>query len=290
MIYNINQRRLPYTLENYSSMYAGYSVDIRDEVRSAILDGVDISEYIDQCASNPYRLNQIRHCLKAGGDYINLINIPTGEHIYKARQLVDNGVNVDPLLGLGTGIDPSYYDSMLYLLECGAVLPKDFDLSDVPESLLDAVVWALMNNLPVTYIMNNRDWLTPDYAKVIVGSLKQGGHYISLADFLSAEYRPGHQKLFRTWRLKNSVDWINILDHAQSEGQMSELCELIIRKVDVDDRFAGLPEYQLSWIITAFDEGLNYADMLEPGLSNAELAGIFESVTAEGRKRRSLRF
>ena len=58
----LNSRRV--TLDNISEVLAGYSLDIQDEVRSMILDGLDLSEWVSVCRDNPYLLNQIRLAVK----------------------------------------------------------------------------------------------------------------------------------------------------------------------------------------------------------------------------------
>lgn len=44
------------TLESISSQFRGYSLDIQDEVRSMVMDNLDLSKWIDICKDNPYRL------------------------------------------------------------------------------------------------------------------------------------------------------------------------------------------------------------------------------------------
>ena len=53
-------------LDNFRVVLKNYSLDVQDIVRSAILDGLDISEYISQYKNDPYKLDQIRLELKEG--------------------------------------------------------------------------------------------------------------------------------------------------------------------------------------------------------------------------------
>ena len=80
-------------LDNFRSVLKGYSVDIQDVVRSAILDDVDVSEYIDSCS--PYKLDQIRLCLKEGisSSYF----VTSGEVLYKLRCMVHDNVDISPI-------------------------------------------------------------------------------------------------------------------------------------------------------------------------------------------------
>ena len=68
-------------LDNFRKILSNYTVDIQDVVRSAILDGVDISKYIDVCKDNPYRLEQIRLSIKEGLDE-SLFNL-SGDLLYR---------------------------------------------------------------------------------------------------------------------------------------------------------------------------------------------------------------
>lgn len=77
-------------LDNFRQVLKEYTVDVQDVVRSAILDNIDISQYIDSC--NPYKLDQIRLALKEG------LN-PTffsvsGEMLYQIRKLTKEGFDL----------------------------------------------------------------------------------------------------------------------------------------------------------------------------------------------------
>lgn len=48
------------TLDNYAQYLQNYSIDIKDEVRNALLDGIDLIPYVKMCKNDPFRLQQIR--------------------------------------------------------------------------------------------------------------------------------------------------------------------------------------------------------------------------------------
>ena len=51
-------------LGNYLSLTKGYSPDIQDEVRSAVLDDTPIGVYVDKCKDDSFKLNQIRLAIR----------------------------------------------------------------------------------------------------------------------------------------------------------------------------------------------------------------------------------
>ena len=73
-------------LDNFRNVLSSYSVDIQDIVRSAILDDIDISDYIDVCKTNPYLLDQIRLSIKDGLS-ASYLKIGDAEILYSIRQL-----------------------------------------------------------------------------------------------------------------------------------------------------------------------------------------------------------
>lgn len=51
-------------LGNYLSLTKGYSPDIQDEIRSAVLDDTPIGVYVDKCKDDSFKLNQIRLAIR----------------------------------------------------------------------------------------------------------------------------------------------------------------------------------------------------------------------------------
>lgn len=84
-------------LDNFRTVLSDFSVDIQDVVRSAILDGVDISSYIIQCKDTPYKLDQIRLAMKESVSKV-LYESLSGEQLYIIRQLKSNNYNIEPII------------------------------------------------------------------------------------------------------------------------------------------------------------------------------------------------
>ena len=71
-------------------------MDVQDVIRSAILDDVDIAEFVNSCRDNPYRLDQIRLALKeniTGG----ILSIGNGETIREIRNMRSVGVDISEI-------------------------------------------------------------------------------------------------------------------------------------------------------------------------------------------------
>lgn len=80
-------------LDNFRTELKDYTVDIQDVVRSAILDDIDITDYIDKCS--PYKLDQIRLARKEGikESFFSL----NGEMLYNIRRMSKEGVDLKQL-------------------------------------------------------------------------------------------------------------------------------------------------------------------------------------------------
>lgn len=81
-------------LDNFREVLRGYSVDVQDVVRSAILDGVNIGPFIKMCKDDPYKLDQLRLAVKEGFDVDGLKKVSSGNLIYQIRQMKPMGLNV----------------------------------------------------------------------------------------------------------------------------------------------------------------------------------------------------
>lgn len=80
-------------LDNFRQVLSEYTVDVQDVVRSAILDNVDITKYID--SSSPYKLDQIRLAMKEGLN--STFYSVSGEMLYQIRRMAKEGLNLQPL-------------------------------------------------------------------------------------------------------------------------------------------------------------------------------------------------
>ena len=144
------------TLNNYLDIFMDLSVDIKDEIRSAILDGTPISRYIKPCENDSYKLNQIRLALR---EYIPEKYINTrlsGECINLIRRCINEKVDItqlDRYLLPSVYLDSNYIKNILHLIILGCDISK-LDFNKVPKSNLKTICKGLSMGYPM--------WLVSD--------------------------------------------------------------------------------------------------------------------------------
>ena len=158
-------------LDNFRQVLKDFSVDVQDVVRSAILDGVDISQYINVCKNNPLRLDQIRLGLKEGIDKI-FFSITSGECIYKIRKLDSQLLNIvsskmckESLSGesLGKLIDWATAGYDLY----------DITISIIPKTLYEVFEQGFQKGFDMRIFNNGRNY-TADYIRYCLVMISNG--------------------------------------------------------------------------------------------------------------------
>lgn len=164
-------------LDNFRLVLEKFSVDIQDIVRSAILDGVDISPYIKGCNNSPYRLDQIRLCLKEGLDK-SLFKLD-GDVLYRIRQMVSNGKSIDGVVSqLNNNLSKEYLDYLLDWTEIGANL-SGLNVAIIPKSLLSTFDFGIRNNFNMCKYNTGVNY-SPSLVKLCLAVQKYGNN----ADFM----------------------------------------------------------------------------------------------------------
>lgn len=159
-------------LDNFRDIFKDFSVDVQDVVRSAILDEVDITNWIDKCADNPYRLDQIRLCKKEGIDN-GYLSYKSGEVLRGIRGLIRRGVNLSPILKY----DPNALSDrcFLYLIVWCKEGYKfsEYNFSIVPDYMLEFFDFCIRRNINVTKF-NTGIQYTLDYLDLCLKILGRG--------------------------------------------------------------------------------------------------------------------
>ena len=135
-------------LDNFRSVLSGYDVDIQDVVRSAILDGVDISEYIESCRDNAYKLDQIRLSLKEGIT-TSIFGSVNGEQLFVIRKMKSKNYKVEPVISQITS-GKLQEDYLNYLLSW---VTKGVDVSGIKLSLIPRKMLEIFD----IYLCQGRD-------------------------------------------------------------------------------------------------------------------------------------
>lgn len=195
----------PLILDTFRYLLRGYSVDIQDIVRSAILDDVDIVEYIEPCKENPFRLDQIRLCLKDGisSKFFILTN---GESLYKIRKLKKDGRKIKFIEDqLNKGIlSQKHIDYILKWVNDGVNISK-LDINIIPESLLSTFDYGLCSGFDMS-VFNTGVSYSHDYLMSCLHLMESG---IPIDIFLSGEWSVDVLMLIQSFSKATSSDKIN---------------------------------------------------------------------------------
>lgn len=141
-------------IDNISRILKDFSIDIQDEVRSAILDQVNIEDYLEECKSNPFRLQQIRLALKEGVDKI-FFKLDGGT-LYKARKMLkSNLISSQSKKLLEQDASIKGYSVMLDLDALGYDL-SGYDFSIIPDEILGEFKWGISHKADLRKLCNGK--------------------------------------------------------------------------------------------------------------------------------------
>lgn len=145
-------------LNNYLEVFKDYPRGVREVVRSAILDDSLISEYIDRYRDNPYMLWQVKMAIDEGLEEFWLVNAPSGDILDKLRELVERGININPLRKhFSLKLPTNYYNYIIKWYGDGISLDK-YDFSIVPQNLLDCFDLGLTRGYDMRPFNNGVDF------------------------------------------------------------------------------------------------------------------------------------
>lgn len=157
-------------LDNFRNELSEFSVDVQDVVRSAILDDIDISEYIIPCKDDPYKLEQIRLSLKQG---LRVISTASGSILYKIRQLYERGIDISSLDRYEkSGVSEACLEYFLSWLEDGLNV-YNINIAIIPKNLLDIFDYGIRNGYDMTPFNTGKSY-TSDYIRVCLKMASNG--------------------------------------------------------------------------------------------------------------------
>lgn len=267
-------------LDNLRNVLKGYSIDIQDVVRSAILDGVDISNYIDVCKNNPYKLDQIRLCLKEGIDS-SIFSIKSGECIYKIRKL-DNSLRNDLIEKLKS--ESLSYKLVMKLIEW---LEKGYDLSNIkisiiPENLYGVFEHGFRQGLDMS-IFNNGKSYNSDYIKFCLMILSNGkdiGIFLNELN-LSIDCM---SVLSRSSKMNNDK-WLSLIACVSKIGttlsvrKLNVLLDCLRNDINISSFYKDDWDYDLiSLVLAAYEEGLDYSKLISIGPNKENLNSMISDM------------
>lgn len=172
------------TLENISIVLEEYSRDIRDEVRSMLMDGIDLTDWIEICRDNPFRLKQIRMAALEGVSPA-FFEIQEGETLYKLRKVIRDGFTGEELLPyVGTGLDKEQWSYIINWYQKG-YLDSRLQLNRAPKSMWHYLDEGMKQGFPM-YIFttsNHRILFSGEEMRSILKIMVNGGSYKKYLDY-----------------------------------------------------------------------------------------------------------
>lgn len=220
-------------LDNFRVVLKDCSVDLQDVVRSAILDGVDISEYISSCKNNPYRLDQIRLAIKDGLSEV-FLKIDRGDVIYKVRRLKEKGIKLIQIEEqLKKGILSERYMSYLIKWVENGLNTSGLDLALIPSELLDTFEYGLKNGFNMKPF-NNGIAYNSEY---VMSCLQIQGNRKGVSAFLNGDYSLEVLRILSSFSKMSDSKWVCLMDNIDGDidvERLNRLIELVKQGIAID--------------------------------------------------------
>lgn len=281
-------------LDNFRVLLSEYSVDVQDVVRSAILDGVDIIKYIGECRDNPYRLDQIRLCLKEGISN-SILLLQSGSMIYKLRKLESSGMDLSSIvlqLSKGT-LSEIYLDKVISWIEKGYKI-SELNVSIIPRDLLDVFEYGLSIGNNMLKYNNGKDY-NPQYLMLCLRIANNGKN---VGFLLGGDYCLESVKVLYKYSKMNISKWNDVYRHIDKNISSSRLellmklalNEIPIRKVQVmsEGSYVYSEEY-LGYLLSVVKDNLDVDVLLKRTTDVVELKSVVSEILVERGKKLGVR-
>ena len=274
------------TLENYHILFKDYSLDIRDEVRSAVIDGLDVSKYIEACKNDPYRLNQIRLGIKENVPirYFSL----NGTVLYEVRKALKVSKDLSAFdKYINAGFNTEQYTYILSWLLHGFRVEK-CNLRLLPKNLWRVFNYGVLNKYPMEIFCTGH----PYSERYITSCLHLLANGDDVTPYLSGEWdesvlealvsyvnKPYYKKVRHFLTPRSKPDYVDsIFECAQWGMELSE-----VGRKDEEGYNVYMP-FQISWMIEAHRSGLDWSALCDPMLGNGELSKMVDEMQYESNK------
>lgn len=277
-------------LDSFRTVLSDYSIDVQDVVRSAILDDVDISSYIPSCKDNPYRLDQIRLCIKEGmpDEILRLYN---GSAIYQIRTLKADGVDLTPVVKqLSRGnLQDTYLLYLLGWIKDGLNISK-LNIAIIPRQLLPTFDYGLRCGFDMSKYNNGRSY-SPQYISLLLQIEKNRK---SVSSLLSGEWALDILEVLSSFSKTSDSRWENLISHIDSKiskGRLEKLISLEKQGIDVSGvqrKLNGnyvLSDKCLDLILQAYSRRLNYKLLIEQATSEEDMQDMMDRMEVANRTR-----
>lgn len=276
-------------LDNFRTVLSDYSLDVQDVVRSAILDGIDISAYIQSCKENPFRLDQIRLGMKDGLSEA-IYKITNGNVIYQIRILKCKGVDLKSLekqLEQGN-LSETYMIYALNWIEQGINLSK-INLAIIPQKLLPTFEYGLKSGFDMSKYNNGVSY-SPQYIGLCLQIEKSNK---SVSFLLKGDWSIDILEVLSSFSRVENTLWNNLItniDRNISKTRIKKLIRLVKVNIDItplQKKSGGeyiFSDKCLDMIEEAYYDKLNYKHLIEEFTNEDDMAYELQSMQVSSRK------
>lgn len=276
-------------INNYSEIFKNYSKDIKEVIRSAILDDTPIAPYIERFKNNPYMLWQVKMSLDEGLNARWYDIIGSGRVLYNLRDMNRRGINIKPLMRyFSKGLSDSHCEYIIKWYKEGYALEKyNFDI--LPENLLEYFDYGIKLGYPM-YLFNNGVNFKKEY---LMCCLKILSNSKNINNFLDGTWNIENLELLSKYSKSKYYD--KLIQYITKEITPSVLEELFkcckvgmpfddIASIDKE----GLYIYSgvhISLIREAFINDWNYKSLLDTSLSINDIHSLLSSMKYSSMKK-----
>lgn len=271
--------------DNFRQIFQDVDEDVLDEIRLAVLDNVNIMEYIDACGDDSYKLGQIRLALRNGVPSKYIRHQMTAKTLKCVRIMYKSEVELRPLSKY-IGFNKLLIDSDLFeiITECymhGGDIGK-IDFSEVLEDNVQVLCQGLVRGYPM-WLMTSKD-LSAGYIRLLMRGIDLGIDVsIFIKDIMS------ESQLVTLLSNAGSVDINNLLQYINSKFSLTALKTIIqAYKESLDfelltyqsaDGYPIYNEYQMMSLLKALrlkKKGFYVDDVFNPLWSDFQMDRLLE--------------
>lgn len=161
-------------ISNYSSELKGYSQEVKEIVRSAILDGTPLSkEMVDRFKDEEFMLFEVKIAIDEGMEFDLASSFKYASALKMVRKLVKSGVNIKPLAKIVKEVDSE--EGIKYIIRwyrIGVNL-ENYNFSILPNNLYRVFDSGLSLGLPM-WEFNNGKQYSEEYVRLCSIILSRG--------------------------------------------------------------------------------------------------------------------
>lgn len=280
-------------LGNYLSVFKGYSPDVLDEIRSAILDDTQIAKFIEPCANDSYKLGQLRMAVREYVPVEYLSTYVTGKTIYYVRKGLAKGLDMTQLLryinvedGLPK-LEPSTIETLAEFVYLGTHIDK-VDFNNVRKDLVKIVCKGLVKGYPM-WLCISEGIKDEDTIKALMRGMQLG---IDIHPFVNGDW--SKTQLYLLFSYSKVVDlniFLGYITSKFSENILVCLLQLMEKGIDIkklcvkdNDGYCVYNQYQIYEIGKSMELNAFSEEMLNASLSDMDIISMRESIIEDKNK------